>query len=187
MWGMSAPACSSVVAVSRRAGHQFSKVPGENIELVVGHGVADDGHAGATVQHLSRWRRDPTQPNLRQVHLVHAELFDELVEQGFGLSAGDIGENVLTRGVDLLGLPAGSRLSLGLQAIVELTGLRNPCLQLDRFADGLMAAVLDRAADGSLIRKAGAMSIVLAGGEVRAGDSIGVQLPSGRHLPPEPV
>ena len=176
-----------VEAVSRRAGHSFSKTPVEAVTLVVGLGVEGDGHAGATVQHLSRQRRDPTLPNLRQVHVVHTELFDELATRGFHLAPGDIGENVLFRGVDLLALPTGSRLSLGGQAVVELTGLRNPCRQLDRFADGLMAAMLRRDADGGLVRLAGVMAVVVEGGQVQAGDAVQVRLPDGAHIPLHPV
>ncbi|PZS13751.1 MAG: MOSC domain-containing protein [Pseudonocardiales bacterium] len=176
-----------VIAVSRDGSHRFSKAPVEVIRLIEGLGLEGDAHAGVAVQHLSRVRRDPTQPNLRQVHLVHSELHDELAGRGFTVTPGDMGENVTTRGIDLLGLPTGTRLRLGAEAVIELTGLRNPCVQLNGFATGLMAAVLDRAADGSLIRKAGVMSIVIAGGHVRAGDPIGMQLPPGRHLPLEPV
>ena len=170
-----------VVAVSRDGAHRFSKAPVEAIELLVGLGLAGDAHAGETVQHLSRVRRDPSQPNLRQVHLIHAELHDELAGRGFAVAPGDMGENVTTRGLDLLALPTGTRLRLGDSAVVEVTGLRNPCVQLDRFADGLLAAVLDRAPDGTVIRKAGVMSVVLAAGEVRAGDPIIVELPDGPH------
>jgi hypothetical protein len=173
-----------VTAVSRDRGHRFSKEPTDVIRLLAGLGVDGDAHAGERVQHLSRVRRDPSRPNLRQVHLIHGELHDELAARGFVVGAGDIGENVTTRGLDLLGLPTGARLRLGDEAVVEVTGLRNPCLQLDRFADGLMAAVLDRAADGSLIRKAGIMGVVLVGGDVRAGDAITVDRPDG---PPRPL
>jgi MOSC domain-containing protein YiiM len=176
-----------VVAVSRDSGHHFSKSALEVIRLVAGLGVEGDGHFGATVQHRSRVRRDPTQPNLRQVHLIHAELHDELAGRGFPVRAGEMGENVTTRGIDLLGLPTGARLALGADAVVELTGLRNPCVQLDRFQDGLMSAVLDRAEDGSLIRKAGVMSIVLAEGDVRPGDAVRVELPRAPHRALQPV
>jgi MOSC domain-containing protein YiiM len=141
-------------------------------------------HAGETVQHRSRVARDPTQRNLRQVHLVHAELFEELRLAGFRVGAGEIGENITTRGVDLLSLPVGSRLRIGPRAVVELTGLRNPCAQLDRFQPGLMAAVLERAESGGLIRKAGVMGIVATSGEVSTGDPIVVELPA---LPHEPL
>ena len=176
-----------VVAVNRQARHQLSKEGVESVCLVVGMGVEGDAHAGRTVQHRSRVRKDPTQPNLRQVHLIHAELHDELRERGFDVGAGDMGENVTTRGIDLLALPAGARLRLGAQAVVEVTGLRNPCAQLDGFQRGLMAAVLDRDADGELVRRSGVMGVVLEGGEVRAGDAIVVELPATPHEPLGPV
>lgn len=176
-----------VVAVSRSSSHTFRKEVHESIRLVAGLGVYGDAHSGETVKHRSRVARDPTQPNLRQVHLIHAELHDELRGSGFAVSAGDMGENVTTRGIDLLALPAGTRLHLGERAVVEVTGLRNPCAQLDRFQAGLMAAVQDRAEDGHLIRKAGVMGIVLAGGTIRTGDRIEVELPAPPHRPLEPV
>ena len=171
----------------RASGHRFSKPPVPFIELVAGVGVTGDAHAGTTVQHRSRVRRDPTAPNLRQVHLVAAELHDELREQGFRVAPGDIGENVTPRGVALLALPTGTRLRLGPAAVVEVTGLRNPCTQLDGFQPGLMRAVLDRADDGGLIRKAGVMGVVVTGGAVRAGDAVSVELPAAPHRPLEPV
>jgi MOSC domain-containing protein YiiM len=175
-----------VVAVSRSATHTMSKANAEGIRLVEGLGVDGDVHAGATVKHRSRVQRDPTAPNLRQVHLIHAELHDELREAGFDVAPGQMGENVTTRGLDLLGLPTGAKLSIG-DAVVELTGLRNPCTQLDGVQDGLMAATLDRGSDGALIRKAGVMAVVVASGEVRAGDAIRVELPPGPQRPLEPV
>lgn len=177
----------NVIAVSSRIGHHFSKTPCLCIRLLTGLGVAGDAHMGETVKHRSRVRKDPTQPNLRQVHLIHAELFDELQAVGFAVNPGDLGENVTTVGVDLLALPTGTRLRLGASAVVEITGLRNPCIQLDHFLDGLMAATLDRAADGSLVRKAGVMSIVIAEGDVRPGDDIGVEMPAEPHRPLRPV
>ena len=140
-----------------------------------------DAHMGATVKHRSRVRRDPTEPNLRQVHLIHSELHDELRERGFHVAPGDMGENVTTRGVGLLALPTGTRLRLGEEAVVEVTGLRNPCSQLDGFQPGLMAAVLDRDEDGALVRKSGVMAVVVAGGVVRPGDAIAVELPAPPH------
>lgn len=178
---------AAVVGVHRDAGHRFSKGAVDAIRLVPGHGVEGDAHFGVTVQHRSRVRRDPTQPNLRQVHLIQAELFDELAGRGFTVGPGDLGENVTTRGVDLLALPTGARLALGTGAVVELTGLRNPCVQIDRFADGLMAAVLDRDADGGLVRRAGVMAVVVTGGDVRPGDPVRVALPAGPHAPLQPV
>ena len=176
-----------VTAVSRDDRHAFSKPVRIAITLVTGVGVKGDAHAGESVQHRSRVARDPLAPNLRQVHLIHAELHDELAARGFQVTPGDMGENVTTRGIDLLALPAGTRLRLGERAVVEVTGLRNPCVQLDGFARGLMKAVLDRDAQGRLIRKAGVMATVLAGGEVAAGDPIEVSLPPEPHLPLEPV
>jgi MOSC domain-containing protein YiiM len=169
-----------VTAVCRSARHTFSKATQDSIRLLPGLGVEDDAHMGETVKHRSRVARDPNQPNLRQVHLIHAELLDELRVAGFSVSVGQIGENVTTRGIDLLGLPSGTRLYLGDTAAVEVTGLRNPCAQLDDFQQGLMAAVLGRDEQGRLIRKAGVMGIVLAGGMVRTGDPVRVE------LPPEP-
>lgn len=169
-----------VVAVSRRRGHHFSKDNQLEVRLVAGHGVDGDGHAGATVKHRSRVRVDPTQPNLRQVHLIHAELFDELALKGFSIQPGALGENVTTRGIDLLNLPRGALLKLGQEALIEVTGLRNPCSQIEAFQPGLLAAVLDKDAQGNLIRKSGIMAIVLRGGDVRPGDAISVT------LPPEP-
>ncbi len=170
-----------VVSVARSGTYSFSKRPCDAIRLVAGLGVDGDAHLGSTVKHRSHVRRDPTMPNLRQVHLIHAELFEELRGKGFALSPGDIGENVTTRGIDLLTLPAGARLRLGASAFIEITGLRNPCLQLDRFMPGLMAATLDRDADGNLIRKAGVMAIVLRDGEVRSGDIIEINMPPHPH------
>lgn len=176
-----------VEAVSQRGGHHFSKTPRMWIRLVAGLGVEGDGHAGATVQHRSRIARNPAAPNLRQVHLLQRALLDELAVRGFVLGPGQIGENILTQGIDLLGLPAGAVLRIGATARVRVTGLRNPCLQLDRFMPGLMAATLDRDAAGNLIRKAGVMGIVLADGDVRPGDAIIVVPPDGPHRPLQPV
>lgn len=177
----------SVESVSAHGEHAVSKTPREVVRLVEGLGVEGDAHAGATVKHRSRVRRDPTQPNLRHVHVMHAELLDELRERGFGVSAGWLGENVTTRGVALLDLPRGARLRLGMSAVVEITGLRNPCSQLDGLQPGLMAAVLATAPDGSLVRRAGVMGIVVSGGEVRRGDAVVVELPEGERVPLGPV
>jgi len=176
-----------VTAVSRSATHTMTKQNEASIRLVAGLGVDGDAHRGPTVKHRSRVARDPSKPNLRQVHLIHAELHDELVAAGFAVSAGVMGENVTTRGVDLLGLPRGTRLRLGETAVVEVTGLRNPCAQLDGLQKGLMAATLARGEDGALIRKAGVMGIVLADGDVRPGDAIRVELPPPPHRALEPV
>ena len=172
-----------VLAVSCSATHSFSKPNRESIRLLAGLGVEGDAHLGRTVKHRSRVAKDPSQPNLRQVHLIHAELHDELNAAGFGVDAGQMGENVTTRGIDLLSLPAGARLLIGRTALVEITGLRNPCVQIDRFQKGLMKAVLDRDPEGNLVRKAGVMGIVIEGGEVRPGDAITAELPPGPHRP----
>jgi MOSC domain-containing protein YiiM len=176
-----------VEAVHRSRTHTFSKPTEPRITLLAGLGVEGDAHQGVTVKHRSRVARDPSQPNLRQVHLVHAELHDELHRKGFKVCAGEMGENITTRGIDLLGLPTGALLRLGDEAVVEITGLRNPCAQLDAFEPGLMAAVLDRDADGNLVRLAGIMGIVVTGGTVRPGDSISLELPGEPHHPLQPV
>jgi MOSC domain-containing protein YiiM len=179
--------CGTVTAVCRSAAHTFSKATQDSIRLLAGLGVEGDVHMGGTVEHRSRVARDPTQPNLRQVHLIQAELLDEWRAAGFSVSVGQIGENITTRNIDLLGLPSGTRLHLGDMAAIEVTGLRNPCSQLDRFQPGLMAAVLGRDDRGRLIRKSGVMGIVLAGGVVRPGGPIRVELPSGARQPLAPV
>jgi len=166
-----------VIAVHRSTLHSFSKFAEEAIVLLAGQGVQGDAHEGVTVQHRSRVARDPSQPNLRQVHLLHAELFDVLVQSGFAVFPGELGENITVRGLDLLALPTGTRLHIGPTAVIELTGLRNPCSQIDRFQKGLMAAVLGRDASGGLVRKAGAMAIVHEGGEVKPDDPVRVTLP----------
>jgi MOSC domain-containing protein YiiM len=178
---------ATVTSVARSPKHTFGKPAGESIRLLAGLGVEGDAHMGETVKHRSRVRRDPSRPNLRQVHLIHAELHDELRAAGFDVSAGQMGENVTTRGVDLLGLPAGAILHLGETASVEITGLRNPCKQLDGLQPGLMRAVLDRDEEGNLVRKAGVMGVVVAGGDVRPGDGVRVGLPPGPHRPLEKV
>lgn len=173
--------CSSVIAVSLKSSHAFTKTPVDQIHLLAGLGVEGDAHMGVTVKHRSRVAQDPTQPNLRQVHFIHAELFDELAAQGLILAPGQLGENITTQGLDVLALPVDTKLLLGATAIVRLTGLRNPCTQIENFQPGLLKAVLGRAADGSVIRKAGVMGVVLVGGIVRPGDSIRVELPAEPH------
>jgi MOSC domain-containing protein YiiM len=176
-----------VVAVSRSPGHTMTKPRAHSIRLVAGLGVEGDAHQGATVKHRSRVAKTPQAPNLRQVHLIHAELFEELRDAGFAVSAGLMGENITTSGIDLLRLPTGARLHLGGEAIVEVTGLRNPCHQLDKLAPGLMKATLGRDNEGNLVRKAGIMAIVVAGGELREGDAIALALPPLPHRPLAPV
>ena len=172
-----------VLAVSLRRGHHFSKTPGLSVRLVAGLGIDGDAHSGVTVKHRSRVRADPTQPNLRQVHLIHSELFDELRAQNFDIAPGDLGENITTEGIDLLALPAGARLRLGDTATVEVTGLRNRCVQIERFRPGLLAATLGRDDNGGVVRKTGVMSIVLTGGDVRPGDLIAIEWPAGERRP----
>jgi MOSC domain-containing protein YiiM len=177
----------SVIAVSAHLRHRFSKTPAEQITLIAGHGVEGDAHAGATVKHRSRKRWTPAAPNLRQVHLMHAELFDELAEQGFDVEPGQLGENITTRGLDLLTLPAGTLLKLGSEAVVEITGLRNPCVQIDRFQAGLLKQVLLQGEDGKPVRKAGIMSVVVHGGPVKPGDPITLEMPAEPHRALKPV
>lgn len=177
----------NVLAVSIGSTHLFSKQPVRSITLRAGLGVEGDAHLGTTVKHRSRVRQDASQPNLRQVHLIHAELLDELQAQGFDVRPGDLGENITTRGIGLLGLPRGTRLRIGARAIVEVTGLRNPCRQIEAFRPGLLAAVLDRDDDGRLVRKTGVMSVVIEGGIVMPADAITVERPAGAPLPLEVV
>lgn len=176
-----------VIAVHSSTKHLFSKETVREIELVAGHGVLGDAHYGKTVQHRSRVAKDPTQPNLRQVHLLHEELLSELGAKGLVVTPGQMGENITTRGIDLLALSAGSRLRFGDAALVEITGLRNPCVQIERFRTGLLAAVLGRSPDGLLVRKAGVMGVILRSGFVRPGDSIAVAHTPSEHEALQPV
>lgn len=177
-----------VIATARHGSHAFSKpLAPEGITLVAGLGVEGDAHCGAAVRHRSRVARDPTQPNLRQVHLIQGELFAELAGKGFAIAPGAMGENLTTDGIDLLALPTGALLRVGGTALLAVTGLRNPCAQIEAFAPGLLQAVLDRDAAGALVRKAGVMAVVLEGGVVRPGDPIALALPPGPHRPLAPV
>lgn len=176
-----------ITSVNRSPGYTLIKPSEPQITLLEGLGVEGDAHMGTTVKHRSRVAKDPTQPNLRQVHLIHSELHDEVTAKGLPVLPGEMGENITTRGIDLLGLPKGTILQLGENARIEVTGLRNPCHQLDNIQPGLLEAVLDKDADGNLIRKAGIMAIVLQGGIVRQGDPIVVTLPEGEHVALMPV
>jgi MOSC domain-containing protein YiiM len=176
-----------IVAVAARETHRVTKHAQETIRLIAGQGVQGDVHGGPTVKHRSRVAKDPTQPNLRQVHLIHAELFGMLADKGFAVGPAMMGENITTRGIDLLGLSAGTRLQIGDEAVIEITGLRNPCHQLNGLIPGLMQAVLDYADDGSLIRLAGIMGIVITGGMVMAGDTITVAYSPNPHIILQPV
>lgn len=176
-----------VVAVHSSPMHAFSKVPASEIELLAGKGVVGDAHSGSTVKHRSRVAKDPSQPNLRQVHLLHEELLAELQAKGFAVAPGQLGENITTRGLNLLGLSAGTKLLLGTEALGEITGLRNPCSQIEHFRSGLLAAVLDRSPEGKLIRKAGVMGVVISSGVVQAGTSILVAHTPAKHVALLPV
>lgn len=177
---------ATVAALARDDLHRVSKQPVERLRLLVGLGVEGDAHAGLTMQHRSRWVKQRTVPNLRQVHLIHAELFEELAKQGFTVAPAQMGENVTTRGIDLLALSAGTRLRLGDEAVVVLTGLRNPCVKLEGIAPGLMQAVLEKGPGKMLIRKAGVMGVVVTAGDVTVGDAIAVEAPA-EHRPLLPV
>ncbi len=170
-----------VVAVSKSHTHSFSKTNAESISLLAGLGVEGDAHFGKTVKHRSRVRADPSQPNLRQVHLIHYELIIALRQQGFHVDPGVMGENITTIGIDLLGLPGGTLLHLGSSAHIEVTGLRNPCKQLDEFQSGLLNSVLDRTQSGELILKAGIMGVVVESGIVKPDDQITAVWPSEPH------
>ncbi|GAB4003405.1 MOSC domain-containing protein [Nocardioides ultimimeridianus] len=171
-----------VVAVHRHASHEFSKTSYDEVRLLEGLGVEGDAHLGVTVQHRSRVAQDPSQPNLRQVHLIHAELFDQLAAAGFSVAPGQLGENITTRGLDLLGLPVGTRLHLG-EAVVTVTGLRNPCVQIDAFSPGLLKRLVRPGADGTVERLAGVMGVVSRSGTVGPGTPVEVTLPPGPHHP----
>ncbi|HSA52324.1 MAG TPA: MOSC domain-containing protein [Yinghuangia sp.] len=181
------PPAGTVVAVSSNPAYSFTKPNRERVTLLRGLGVEGDVHAGVTVKHRSRVARDPGQPNLRQVHLMHDELHEELRSAGFPVTPGRLGENITTRGVDLLGLPTGARLHIGSEAVVEVTGLRNPCHQIDGVRHGLLARLLYRDDDGTVVRRAGVMGIVVSGGDVAPGDVIRVVLPAEPHTPLAPV
>lgn len=172
-------ASATVLSVSLSESHTFTKKIVDSIELLAGLGVKGDAHCGETVKHRSRVAKDPMQPNLRQVHLIHSELFEELAEQDRIVGCADLGENVTTSGIDLLGLCRRARLLFSQGPVVEVTGLRNPCAQIESFQRGLLSAVLDRDDDGVIVRKAGVMGIVIRGGYIQAGDTISVQLPDG--------
>lgn len=180
-------ASGRVVAVAQDGAHRFSKQVTAAVTVIAGLGIDGDAHSGVTVKHRSRVAEDPSQPNLRQVHLIHSELLDELRLKGFEVQPAELGENITTEGVDLLGLPRGALLRIGDDAILEVTGLRNPCAQIERFQPGLLAAVLDLGPRAEVIRKSGIMAIALVGGRIHPGDPIEVELPSAPHLPLERV
>jgi len=171
-----------IASLSRSAEHGFSKQPCDRLDLVAGLGVAGDAHAGATVQHLSRMKKNPEQPNLRQVHLIHAELLDEVAHKGFVVAPGELGENITTRGIDLLDLPTDTRLRIG-DALIRVTGLRNPCWQIDALRPGLLAEMVEKRSDGSVRRKCGVMAVVETGGTIEHGSAIAIELPPEPHRP----
>ena len=176
----------TVVAVHRNSSHSFSKESVEAIQVIEGVGVKGDAHSGRTVQHLSRVKIDPTQPNLRQVHLIHSELFEEVAQAGFDVRPGALGENITTAGIDLLALGRDTLLHIGPQVVLRVTGLRNPCAQIDTFAPGLLKQVAVKT-DTGIVRKAGIMTVALTGGKIRAGDIILTEPPSGPLIPLERV
>jgi MOSC domain-containing protein YiiM len=178
---------ATVFAVASRKIHRLSKVPQMSTRLVAGQGVDGDAHKGVTVKHRSRVSRDPTAPNLRQVHLIQSELFDELAAKGFNVRAGELGENVATFGIDVLGLSAGTQLRLGTEAVIEITGLRNPCVQLNCHSPGLMNALIYHDAGGALVRKCGVMAIVLTSGDVWPGDPVTILHAPETHIALTPV
>jgi len=178
---------ATVAAVARSEDHRFSKEVVPEIRLLAGIGIEGDAHAGAHVKHRSRVQRNAEQPNLRQIHLIEAELLEALADKGFALAPAQIGENITTHGIDLPALPLGARLRIGADACVEVTGLRTPCAQIENFQPGLLKAVTGRDAAGKPVLKSGIMGIVRAGGTVRAGDRITVEMPSGTHEPLKPV
>lgn len=221
----------SVLAVSSSSEHTFSKSNQAVITLIVGHGVQGDCHAGKTVQHRSRLKIQPPPPNLRQVHLIQSEIFEEVRQNelrddvsrrhdptkvasflssffshdsnpGAGSSEpsssgssshpsllpGQLGENVTTQGIDLLGLSEGTVLRFvddgddteekkqdvaTSVAGIRITGLRNPCPQIEKFRDGLQDRFIVRDEQRKIVgRKAGVMGVVENGGEVKPGMKI---------------
>ena len=175
-----------VLALSKSAAHTLIKEGQNSLTLLTGLGIEGDAHLGVSVKHRSRVRKDPSAPNLRQVHLIHSELHHELRKKGFKISSGEMGENITTKGIDLLALPENSRLKMG-GTVIRITGLRNPCHQLETLQDGLMNAVLDKGKNGELIRKAGVMGVVLKGGNINVGDEIEVVYPDGELKKLNPV
>lgn len=176
-----------VVSLSKDSEHNFSKVQCPTLNFLEGLGIEGDAHCGKTVKHRSRVKKDPTQANLRQVHLIHSELISELQKKGFEVEAGTLGENILTEGIDILELPEHALLKIGPSVELKITGLRNPCAQLDNYQKGLTKAVLDQTSEGELIRKAGVMAIVVSGGVVSIQDDIKIILPPKPHMPLKPV
>jgi len=172
-----------VEAVHLSDSHSFSKRAVSEVELIAGLGIQGDTHQGTSVQHRSRIAIDPSRPNLRQVHLLGSELFQDVAKRGYTVGPGDLGENITTIGIDLLALPTGTTLRLGSDCLISITGLRNPCQQINDFRDGLLSEMLERNDDGTLVKKAGVMAVVIRSGVVRPGDSIDDSLPPLPHIP----
>jgi hypothetical protein len=173
----------SVIAVSSSPAYTFSKPNLPSVNLVAGIGVEGDAHSGPLIRHRDLVNQDPTQPNLRQVLLIQQEIFESLAERGHEVGAGHLGDNITTQGLDLHALPTGTRLRLGDTAVVELTGLRQPCPQIDDFQNGLTTVLRHRDAEGDMVQAAGVMSIVLDGGTVKPGDRIELDVPPEPHQP----
>ena len=176
-----------VVAVSLNPKHTFSKLPQLSIHLLAGLGVEGDAHCGSTVRHRYLVRRNPAAPNRTQVHLLEAEFLEALATDAPNFPAfhpGDFGENILTRSIRLISLPLGTRLHLGPTAIVELTGLRSPCKQMNTLRPGLMKASF---VPGTRRHRAGVMAVVLEAGTLSAADTIHVELPPEPHIALRPV
>jgi MOSC domain-containing protein YiiM len=173
-----------VVAVNRSARHTVSKVSVATIVLRAGFGVEEDAHAGATIEHRYAKRFHPERPNERQVHLIGGELFDELERDGFHVEPGQLGENITTRGIALTDLPLGTRLRIANGAVVEVRGLRVPCVLIDRLIPGVKKASA-MPYGGKLALRHGIMGIVIASGSVQQGDVLAVEPPAGpaRALP----
>lgn len=175
-----------VIAVASDSKHNIIKPIRESVRLIAGWGVEGDAHAGKTVQHRYDKRRNPDAPNLRQVHLMHSELFDQVSGLGLSVKPGQMGENITTRHIDILNLPRGTQLRIG-EAVIEITGLRNPCKYLNQIAPGLLKACLGKHEDGTNFPHSGVMGVILADGEVKAGDEIHIITPPKPHERLKPV
>jgi len=170
-----------VHSLSSSAQHSFSKHTTHQVEVIKGIGIKGDAHAGVKVKHRSRVAKDPNQPNLRQIHLIHLELLKELVAKGYTVNPGDLGENITTEGISILNLPKDTILKIGENVAIQITGLRNPCHQIDKFQKGLLKEVVGKNDAGDIIRMAGIMAIVLEGGMIKVNDEILVELPALPH------
>lgn len=172
---------ATVISVSRSSGHSFRKACEESINLIEGFGVEGDVHAGKKIKHTFLAKEDPDRKNIRQIHLIAAELFTELKGKGFNVDPGQLGENITTEGIDLLSLPTGTLLHIGNGAVIELTALRQPCIQIDEFQQGLLKEVVYKDSGGNIIRKVGVMGVILVSGAVSPNDEIIVETPDKPH------